>query len=135
MCFLLAFNSWLSIPPVGGQEGNRARAGPRETEPIRRRFRWESGGLQRSEEMPRHVKSAPSLQGCGEVPAPGLLHSQKKERGRLHVRIARLRRRGSVELLADQTLHGMEMAIREIFVTLFAGRYRFLRGPEALNAL
>jgi hypothetical protein len=58
--------------------------------------------------------------------------TKKKKRRRLNVRI---RRGGAVELLTDQALHGMEMAIREIFVTLFASRYRFLRGPEALNAL
>ena len=85
--------------------------------------------------MHRHDEVGLSLQGCGEVPAPVLLHSRKKERRRSNSRITRLRRGGSVELLTDQALHGMEMAIREIFVTLFAGRYRFLRGPEALNAL
>ena len=85
--------------------------------------------------MHRHDEVGLSLQGCGEVPAPVLLHSRKKERRRSNSRIARLMRGGSVELLTDQALHEMEMAIREIFVTLFAGRYCFLGGPEALNTL
>jgi hypothetical protein len=81
------------------------------------------------------MKSACPCRDAGKSPHQASDIAKKKERRRLHFRIARLRRGGSLELLTDQALHGMEMAIREIFVTLFAGRYRFLRGPEALNAL
>jgi len=81
------------------------------------------------------MKSACPCRDAGKSPHQTCYIARKKERRRLNVSIARLRRGGSVELLTDQALHGMEMAVREIFVTLFASRYRFLRRPEALNAV